>query len=341
MPLSLRRGRVSAIGERQVGLVRLEVDGRPCIAYPRLTGPVALGDDVLVNTQALDLGLGSGGFDILYANLTRGLGLGAEAGAHVMELPYTPLQHAAVRGEEQAQTERLGGLPVVACTLHSQLVPACAALRGRRVAYVQVEGGALPVSLSDAVRALRRAGLLSTAIAAGACLDGDVSCVSAAAALLFAAASGHDAVVCAVGPGIVGTATRFGHGAVGVVQALVAAAALGGVPILAPRLSTAEGRERHRGLSHHTEAVLELAPRSLLAWPEGFPGMQPVRGAQVVDVTGWPEACAGLPLSSMGRGANEEPWLFASGFAAGRAAALLAASGAPPPASGPSANASR
>ena len=47
----------------------------PCVAYPRLTGPVELGDDVLVNVQARELGLGSGGFDVLYANLTRGLDL--------------------------------------------------------------------------------------------------------------------------------------------------------------------------------------------------------------------------------------------------------------------------
>src|SRR4051812_2227617 len=100
MPLSLRRGAVTAISERLEGLVRLEVDGRPCIAYPRLTGPVALGDDVVVNTQAVDLGLGSGGFDVLHTNLTRGLGLTAEPGAHVMKLPYTPLQHAVRHVEE-------------------------------------------------------------------------------------------------------------------------------------------------------------------------------------------------------------------------------------------------
>src|SRR5512133_796791 len=103
MPLSLRRGRVSAIRERHDGLVRLEVDGVACIAYPSLTGPVALDDEVLVNVEARELGLGTGGFDVLYANLTRGLGLGGDAGAHVMVLPYTPLQHARVFGEEAGE----------------------------------------------------------------------------------------------------------------------------------------------------------------------------------------------------------------------------------------------
>src|SRR6185312_14897266 len=122
MTLSLRRGRVSAVRERVDGLVRLEVDGDACVAYPGLTGPVALGDEVLVNVQAVELGLGSGGFDVLYANLTRGLGLEGEPGAHVMKLPYTPLQHAVRHAEENGGAlQSLSGLPIVCCSLHSQV----------------------------------------------------------------------------------------------------------------------------------------------------------------------------------------------------------------------------
>ncbi len=76
------------------------MDGAPCVAYPRLTGEVAEGDEVLVNVQARELGLGSGGFDVVHANLTRGLGLGPEPDAHVMVLPYTPLQFATRHLEE-------------------------------------------------------------------------------------------------------------------------------------------------------------------------------------------------------------------------------------------------
>ena len=159
MPLSLRRGRVSAVVEELEELVRLEVDGVPCVAYPRVTGAVQVGDEVLVNVQARELGLGSGGFDILYANLTRGIGLEAVPDAHVMALPYTPLQHAVRHVEEDGPlADDLAGMPVVCCTLHSQLAPVCAALAGRRVAYVQLPGGALPVSLSDTVRAPASAG---------------------------------------------------------------------------------------------------------------------------------------------------------------------------------------
>src|ERR671937_3166010 len=140
MPISLRRGTVTAVLEQWDGLARIEVDGRPCVAYPRITGPVGVGDEVLVNVQARELGLGSGGFDVLYANLTRGLGLPAAEGAHVMKLPYTPLQAAAVHAEEGGElAQGLDGIPVVCCSLHSQVAPVCAGLgKGLRVAYVQL-----------------------------------------------------------------------------------------------------------------------------------------------------------------------------------------------------------
>ena len=323
MPLSLRRGSVTDVVERHAGLVRLEVDGHPCVAYPRLTGPVALGDKVIVNTQARDLGLGSGGFDVLYANLTRGLGLRPEPGAHVMKLPYTPLQAAVGHAEEVLPNTRptLAGMPVVCCTLHSQVGPACAGIgEGVRVVYLQLPGGALPVSLSDTVRSLKRAGLIEVAVAVGACVEGDVSCVSPASALAWAAAEGFEAVVCSIGPGIVGTATFLGHGGVALADAANAAAALGGRPILAPRVSSADGRDRHQGLSHHTLSVLELALGPLtVAWPSGL-DLPPSLEVEAVDASEWREACEGLPLSSMGRGPNDDPWLFAAAFAAGKLA---------------------
>lgn len=329
--LTIRRGRVTAVVERAAGLVRLEVDGRPCVAYPRLTGPVALGDEVLTNVQAVELGLGSGGFDVLYANLTRGLDRAAEPGAHVVKLPYTPLQHAVPHAEEEpgALAASLGGMPVLACTLHSQVAPAVAGLAGLDVAYVQLAGGALPVSLSDTVRALRAKGLLRFAVAAGTAVDGDAACVSAASALAWCAAQGTQAVVCAVGPGIVGTGTALGHGGLALVEALHAAAALGGTPFLAARVSDGDARERHRGLSHHTCAVLgQLHVPVSVAWPRGLEPPEDVE-VEIVDALGWREACEGLPLSHMGRRAGDDPWFFAAAFAAGRLAAQAVAGRAP------------
>jgi hypothetical protein len=316
MPVGLRRGTVTAVGERLDGLVRIEVDEAPCVAYPHLTGPVALGDDVLVNVQARQLALGSGGFDVLYANLTRGLGLAPEPGAHVMKLPYTPLQHALPHAEERGGLPpALAGMPVVCCSLHSQLAPVCAALTGLRVAYAQLPGGALPVSLSDAVRALREHGLLGVAIGVGPCFGGDVECVTLAAALLWASRE-HDVAVCAIGPGIVGTGTSLGHGGLAAADAANAAARLGGRPLVTARVSDADPRERHRGLSHHTRAVLE-ASAAPLAWPQDWDAPDVRTEVQAVETRGWREACAGLPLSHMGRGPEDDARFFEAAFAAG------------------------
>jgi hypothetical protein len=311
MPLSLRRGTVTAIVERHEGLVRFEVDGAPCVAYPRITGPVALGDDVLVNVQARELGLGSGGFDVLHANLTRGLELAPAPGAHVMKLPYSPLQYAARHAEEDEAPHSLEGRAVVCLTLHGQLAPVCAALRGIRVAYVQLPGGALPVSLSDAVRALD----LAETVAVGSCFDGDKEAVNVASGLL---ACDADVIVCGIGPGIVGTGSPWGHGAVSAADAANAAAALGGRPILCARVSEAEPRERHLGVSHHTRAALSLCLGDVVvAWPAGREAPEWLAPREEVDASGWEEACVGLPLSHMGRGPAEDPAFFEAAYAAG------------------------
>jgi Protein of unknown function (DUF3866) len=327
MALSLRRGHVTAVVEELDGLTRLEVDGAPCIAYPRLTGPVAVDDEVLVNVQGRELELGSGGFDVLYANLTRGLGLGGEPGAHVMVHPYTPEQHAVRHVEEDDPlADDLGGLPVVCCTLHSQLGPVCAGIGGGRVAYLQVAGGALPVSLSNAVRALKVRGLVETAVAVSPCFDADRQAVNTASALSWAAAQGFEAVVCALGPGVVGTGSSFGHGGVAAAEAANTASALGGRPVLAVRVSHGDPRPRHREVSHHTKAVLRLVAGGVaVAWPSGLDAPEWLDTREEVDISDWREACDGLELEHMGRGPDDDPWFFAAAFAAGRYARGLLA----------------
>jgi hypothetical protein len=300
---------VTAVLERHDGVARIEVDETPCVAYPRLTGPVALGDEVVVNTQARDLALGSGGFDVLYLNLTRGLGLASEPGAHVMKLPYAPGQVAARHAEENGPLAgSLDGMPVVCCSLHSQVAPVCAALAGLRIVYVQLEGGALPLALSDTLRELRARGLVEATVAVGACFGGDAECVSVWSALAWAKARGAEVAACAIGPGIVGTGTRLGHGGTAAVAAANAVLALGGRPVLAARVSEADERERHHGVSHHTQAVLDLVLGEVSVGEDG---------------EGWREACAGLSLLHMGRGPDEDPAFFEAAFAAGRAARHL------------------
>lgn len=318
MPVGLRWGMVTSVADGPDGLLRLEVDGEPCLAYPRLTGPVEVGDMVLVNHQARAIGL-AGAADVLAVNLTRGLRLPGGDGAHGLAWPFAPAQLAVRYAEEEASElpARVDGLVVVCCGLHEQLVPVCAALRGRRVAYVQLGGGALPVSLSDAVRALRARHMLETTIAVAPCVDADLECVTFASALAVAAARGIEIVVAGIGPGVVTTRSRLGHGGLSVADAANATAALGGASVIAPCVSSsAPGGDDH-GLSPRTRSALELClGEVVVAWPNGLDA-PPGLAVTAVDVTGWREACAGLPLAHEGRGPEDDPWFFASSFAAG------------------------
>jgi hypothetical protein len=145
--------------------------------------------------------------------------------------------------------------------------------------------------------------------------------VTAASALTMAAARGAEVVVCGIGPGIVGTGTKWGHGGLAVADAANTAAALGARPVVAARVSFGDERPRHQGLSHHTRSALELCIDAVqLAWPRGLERPEDVDVVEV-DVSGWQAACAPLPLSHMGRGPDEDPWFFAAAFAAGRLAA--------------------
>ena len=156
--------------------------------------------------------------------------------------------------------------PVVCTGLHSQLAPVCAALAGRRVAYVQLAGGALPVSLSDTVRALKARMLLDTAIAVSPCLDGDLQCVTTASALTHAAARGADVVVCGIGPGIVGTGSRWGHGGLAVADAANVAPRSGRADRRAARLVRRRAPAAPRAVAPHALGARAL-PRRRAAWP--------------------------------------------------------------------------
>jgi hypothetical protein len=321
VPVTLRWGTVTAVTLRLDEIIRCEVDESPCVAYPRQTGPLEVGDTVLLNTQGRDLKLGSGGFDIVYANLTRGLGLPSALSAHVMALPYAPGQYAVACVEEHdALAEELEGLPVVCCGLHSQLAPVVAGIgAGVRIAYVQLAGGALPVALSDTVRLLKTRQLLDTAVAVAPCFDGDVQALSTASALAWAKEKGFDVVVCGIGPGIVGSGSALGHGGLAVSDAANAAAALGGRAIVVVRYSGRDPRERHGGVSHHTRSALRLilGDREVV-WPSGLEPDSAIGDVIEVEVDGWRDVCANLVLSHMGRHPDDDPWFFAAAFAAGR-----------------------
>lgn len=329
--LVLRRGTVSEAGPADGPEQRLlvEVPGRgarEAIADVALVGGARAGDEVVVNTQAAELGLGSGGFDVVHVNLTRGLDGEGLPGAHVMKLNYTSLQHAVTPVEGTGLGLPLAR-PAAVLGLHGQLAPLAWSLGrlrpGTRLGYVQTAGGALPGGHSRVVPDLRGRGLLAGYLTAGPAFGGEGEAISTAGAVHHGLRElGWDAAVCGPGPGILGSASALGHGGMAALDSAHAALALGCRVVLCARMSSADERERHRGLSHHTRTVLDLllAPVTVAAPPgEGWriePGARRHRVVEArADLDGY--RGSGLPTGTMGRTLDEDPLFFAAALAAG------------------------
>jgi hypothetical protein len=346
--LKLRRGTIISASPLEV---EVEGERRRAWADETLLGEMREGDEVVVNTAALDLGLGSGGFDVIHVNLTRGLEVREEDDAHVMKLNYTSLQHPVdpvERPNSRFQTHDIGAkgttrsTPVAVLPLHGHLAPAAwaaaQAAPGLRVGYVQTGGGALPGSFSRDVKQLRERGLLAGHITAAPAYGGEQEALSTVGALDAAATDlNWDAILVGPGPGIIGSDTAYGHGGMTTLDNAHAALSLGLPTLVSLRLSTSDPRERHRGLSHHTQTVLQLLLTSVaVPVPEDAPEIAVALERfdhhieQIpTDLEGY--AAANLPIATMGRSLQDDPLFFAAALAAGRLLAdRIGGTGGPP-----------
>jgi hypothetical protein len=334
--------------------LEVEVEGQraPAIAYPDLTGPVRDGDRVLLNTNAVALGLGTGGFHLVVA--VEDAPTVELAGGRVVKLRYTPHQPAVEAVEEThrdaleaAAAAGLAGAPVICAPLHSMIAPAAAGAKAagaERVVYVMTDGAALAGPFSRLVPHLRDAGLLDGWITCGQAFGGELEAVTAWSALLAAVAIVRaDVVVVADGPGNLGTDTTWGVSALTSGNALNAAQALGGRGVAALRVSFADPRERHRGVSHHSLTILERVsgPGVHVAVPaledeqrrrevwDGLRGRRLEERHQLVEVDGRPAldelSRRGVEVESMGRTVTDDPEFFLAAGAAGVLAARMAA----------------
>jgi hypothetical protein len=363
-----REGRVTELVREWNGALELAVDVRDAgaqrwvacraLAYPRLVGRPRVGERVLLNTTALERGLGTGGYALVVA-LPDHPPHDADVGpGHLVKARYTPLQ-AMVQGvDEQGSphhdrlrdADDLFDLPVVVADLHSALPAVVAGVRAEhsdaRVVYVMTDGGALPAWFSRTVAGLREAGWLAACITVGQAFGGDLEAISLHTGLLAArVVVDADVAVVIQGPGNLGGGTRWGFSGVAVGEAVNAAAVLHGRPVAALRVSSADARERHRGVSHHTLTALgrvALLPADIavpvltgdfgeLVRRQSADLGDPVGRHRLVDVD-----TAGLravletspvPLSTMGRGLDDDEPAFVASAAAGRHAANLVASG--------------
>jgi hypothetical protein len=253
------------------------------------------------------------------------------------------------RGDLEA-THDLGWVPVVAAPLHSMIGPIAAGAKAagaQRIAYVMTDGAALPGGFSGLVARLREAELLDAFATCGQAFGGDIEAVTIWTGLLAArAVSAADVIVVADGPGNLGTDTTWGVSALGSGNAINAAATLGGRPVAALRMSFADRRERHRGLSHHSRTILAriAGPGANVAVPvlEDEAQRAAVWDAlreerleerhQLVEVDGRPGLeeleRRGVKIDSMGRTPDDDPAFFLAAGAAGVLAARMAASSA-------------
>lgn len=324
------------------------------IAYPDLIGPLREGDRVLLNTTAVWLGLGTGGSHLVIAVVDRDRAE-ADPQARIMKLRYTPLQLTVGTVEDASSPHRgalegsigLTGTPVVWAPLHSMVGPVAAGARAagaERVAYVMTDGAALPAGLSGVAASLRREGVIEAVISTGQAFGGDLEAVNVFTGLLAArAVAGADVIVVGDGPGNTGTGTTWGATDIESAMSLNAAAIVGGRPVAALRISFADSRERHRGVSHHV--LTALSKVALVPIHVAVPSIEdPDRRAvvwdslrraglheqhQLVEASGAPAlellAARGIAPESMGRGVADDPEFFLAAGAAGVLAGRMAA----------------
>ena len=322
---SFKTGTVTALLSERPGLQRVEVDGRRAYVLTQLIGAVAVGDRVVVNTTAVDLGLGTGGWDVVHWNLERDEWSVPGAG-HEMKLRYTSLQ-VDTGVASASDPKHYAGAPMVACFLHSQVAAVAAAFKyaapDATLAYVMTEGGALPMAISDLLHDLCRVGWIDVTVTSGQAFGGQREAVNVWHALELT--RDCDAAVVGIGPGSLGSDSELGFSALGVADTLQVAASMEMTPIVALRWSDADARDRHRGLSHHASTALRLtSARATVALPMDAPelefGRHEVRRVDVPDV-GALFKDAGLDVRTMGRTPAEDPGFFAFAGAAGVVAA--------------------
>jgi uncharacterized protein DUF3866 len=350
----LRRGKVLGVLAERPGALELEVevDGEraSALAYPELVGALIEGDTVILNTTAVALGLGTGGFHLVVA-VEGGPPTEVTHPGRLLKARYTPSQ-VAVQAVEETHHDALegspglGGTPVVCAPLHSMIAPAAAGARAagaERIIYVMTDGASLAGAFSRLVPRMRETNLMAGWITCGQAFGGELEAVTIWSALIAAVeVLGADVVVVADGPGNLGTDTTWGVSALGSGHALNAVSAVGGRPVAPLRLSFTEKRERHRGVSHHTITILERisGPGVNVAVPVLEDAEREVvwnalraRGLedrhQLVETDGRPALIElerrGFEIESMGRAPDDDPAFFLAAGAAGVLAARMAA----------------
>lgn len=276
--LNLKTGIVEKIIDNRGNIVelivRIENDLEKAIAYKMFTDGVQEGNEVILNTTAKDLKLGTGGYHFVVADLSNTVKKSSGYG-HIMKLRYTPMQIRVNSMEEQGskhhevfnEFKSLEGMPILVCGLHSMLAPLAIILKkldsSLRIGYIMTDGGALPIDFSKNVHFLKKRGYIDGSITIGHAFGGDLECVNIYNGLIAAKEILKcDICIVSMGPGIVGTGTKYGFTGTEQGKIIDAVNDLEGSPICVPRISFNDKRKRHFGISHHTITVLDVISKT-------------------------------------------------------------------------------
>lgn len=320
----------------ELQIIEVDIDGsiHPSIVYKSLIGSVAVGENVVLNTTAKELHLGTGGYDFVMACVdTKNQQNNAPVfDGHIIKARYLPCQTAVFTLEEQSQFEsiwdkKLEGLPVICAQLHSQVAPIAAALKKdgiNNIVYIMTDSAALPIAFSRSIQDLKSRNLITNTITCGQAFGGDYETVTLHSALIAAKhiLSADTAIVCQ-GPGNAGTGTKYGFGGIEQASVLDITARLGGMPVAVIRMSEADKRDRHLGISHHSITSLELVYSNCnVPVPLGTDISCLPNRHKYIFVNNTMEMISdilrmGIKLSSMGRSAEEDPIYFQAAVAAG------------------------
>lgn len=250
-------------------LVEVENDFQKALNYNKITGNAKVGDKVLLNTNAVYLNLGTGGHHFVICNYSNTNGEFTTASGHIIKLRYTPIQLKCLTVEEPQSPyhqiiqgkDNIEGMKVLIAPLHSMLSPAVHVLKHYRkdlkISYIMTDSACLPIVYSKTVKALKNQQLLDYTITCGQAFGGDFESVNVYTALIAARyICKSNMAVIAPGPGVVGTGTMLGFSGIEEGHIIDAVNTLKGVPVIIPRISFADSRERHKGISHHTLTIL-------------------------------------------------------------------------------------
>lgn len=275
--LNLETGRVIEIvyQDNKIQILNIENENNllveKAINYVQETGTCIIEDRVVINTVGNRLELGTGGYNLIYLNLSNKQDdkkvIDRDNG-HIIKMKYTPGQIRVKAVEEYIESSifnlqnKLPHIPVIYAILHSMISPLVTTIKYIKqnaiITCVYTYGGAMNANNSFILNKLRKSGLIDNIITTGECYGGDYESINVTTGILFGLSKlKSDIIIVCCGPGVAGSSTFYGFSTFDFIGPIYIAKLLGLCPVLIPRISMADKRERHIGISMQSISILQ------------------------------------------------------------------------------------